>query len=1267
MGSDASDGETRRVSAQLCRNHKSRSIGFRDKPRLSTSTGTGSYASGRSSSGIERLARRSRHRTLNTQSRTASPSPSANNSFRGSDTSGVAGDAERGGDAAGLGDSRPKAMREWLFPVDAPGRPSVSSSSDNTLSPVARARRRPPGTGGQYEVSPSQGFHDDGDANDDAVSLDSNPGINAALLCFLRPFFAADENPDDARRKGILVPPAMLMLCFFICFVVYEVVYFDRAGPFRLSLACVCLLVLLVFLVGVWKTKTMDKRLVGGCIAVLILSTLLSDLANVGLYDNWVLAILLQNALLVSDPGAGLSWTLFALVMLWTVVRTVEDAVRFGLYSDIPFNDNKPPREAEGWGWGLPMMVLRVGVLAMDHALTRRFAYGMRRERERLQLAVRVGEKVATALVNFDLELAEELVSSSSDVAMREPFLRLLENLRLYRPYLPAAVFSTTNDSAFEHLDEGGTEAGDADASPVHSPGTELLRSEVGSSVIDVAGSTRLLEANYDSILRQRLDVGVKFRKGSVMRAVFDVLETELTDCCDLAVPFAEIVLEQVQTWGGTVTDMRGPTIVGVWNTHMPCPRHSFHAVRCSEAVSEVLMEHTHDVGDVFPYYTSAVAAGLLATGSTGLVWQRSHYLLGQAVLQVECMNTLCRSLGVRQMLTERVYEAVRTQVTARIVDVIRETPSPFSGSAASADLINVYEVIEGAFDAEGLAHYNSGFVALRSRDAAQAVTMFGKSLRCSSKRGDVQAKRMMCIAFGGKVDGEFLPHPFARAMVGWRPLELEAQQIARAQADGSGFSEEDEGRRMSWVDFNPAEYQVTPSEANLTPVSPNLFAPAASMSLRIDDMSADDAFLGNARADTSTSLLGPSSMSGGAGLLNDLRRISCVKPHARQFAARGRRAGSGVAGSPRSPLRSSPSPVPSFPALDAEDREDTTGVSDLASSEGEEKAYVRDVDGSKWYRSEKLLGKGTFGDVWLGMGEDGALVAMKWLRATHFKARAAHRASSSPAPDAREEDPESTATTGSDDDSDSFEEDDDWENDFAGDGGDGDATSEAVSINVEALLEVRKEVEILSQLKHDNIVSYLSLVVTQQFVVINMEYVPGGSLQHLLENFGHFPMSSITRYTKDIVRGLRYLHGKNVAHRDFKPGNVLVQIDGQCKLADFGASAVLSEAVGKGVVGTLLYMSPEACRGEANYAGDIWSLGIALCQMITSKVPYDTATVEVHSFLYKLGRADPEALPAVPEIDDAGALQVVKDCLQVDPDARPTADTLLLYRFLST
>ncbi|GAX72971.1 hypothetical protein CEUSTIGMA_g425.t1, partial [Chlamydomonas eustigma] len=106
-------------------------------------------------------------------------------------------------------------------------------------------------------------------------------------------------------------------------------------------------------------------------------------------------------------------------------------------------------------------------------------------------------------------------------------------------------------------------------------------------------------------------------------------------------------------------------------------------------------------------------------------------------------------------------------------------------------------------------------------------------------------------------------------------------------------------------------------------------------------------------------------------------------------------------------------------------------------------------------------------------------------------------------------------------------------------------------------LAELQQELEMYKKLSHKHVVGYIDSQLDEKTstLYIFLEYVPGGSICSMLERFGKFSEELVRNYTRQLLLGLEYLHGKRIVHRDVKGGNVLVSRDGIVKLADFGAS----------------------------------------------------------------------------------------------------------------
>jgi len=152
------------------------------------------------------------------------------------------------------------------------------------------------------------------------------------------------------------------------------------------------------------------------------------------------------------------------------------------------------------------------------------------------------------------------------------------------------------------------------------------------------------------------------------------------------------------------------------------------------------------------------------------------------------------------------------------------------------------------------------------------------------------------------------------------------------------------------------------------------------------------------------------------------------------------------------------------------------------------------------------------------------------------------------------------------------------------------------------------QEIEIISQLHHPNVIRFIEVIDTGERLYLFMERIKGSRpLKQLIEE-GISEIKSKDLF-KQLTMAIQYCHSMCVVHRDIKPTNILIQINGQLKLIDFGLSAVIeSGKLLRTFCGSPSYVAPEILLFN-KYSGksaDIWSLGIVLYAMLTSKVLFD-------------------------------------------------------------
>ncbi|XP_020167811.1 mitogen-activated protein kinase kinase kinase 5 [Aegilops tauschii subsp. strangulata] len=220
---------------------------------------------------------------------------------------------------------------------------------------------------------------------------------------------------------------------------------------------------------------------------------------------------------------------------------------------------------------------------------------------------------------------------------------------------------------------------------------------------------------------------------------------------------------------------------------------------------------------------------------------------------------------------------------------------------------------------------------------------------------------------------------------------------------------------------------------------------------------------------------------------------------------------------------------------------------------------------------------------------------------------------------------------------------------------------------SVESLKQLEQEIKFLSQFKHENIVQYYGSETTEDRFYIYLEYVHPGSInKYISQHCGAMTESVVRNFTRHILNGLAFLHSQKIMHRDIKGANLLVDVNGVVKLADFGMAKHLSTAAPNlSLKGTPYWMAPEVVQAtlvkDVGYdlAVDIWSLGCTIIEMFTGKPPW--SGLEGPAAMFKVLNKD----PPIPDNLSSDGKDFLKGCFKRIPSERPTASKLLEHPFI--
>ncbi|XP_019369527.1 PREDICTED: cyclin-dependent kinase 18 [Gavialis gangeticus] len=220
------------------------------------------------------------------------------------------------------------------------------------------------------------------------------------------------------------------------------------------------------------------------------------------------------------------------------------------------------------------------------------------------------------------------------------------------------------------------------------------------------------------------------------------------------------------------------------------------------------------------------------------------------------------------------------------------------------------------------------------------------------------------------------------------------------------------------------------------------------------------------------------------------------------------------------------------------------------------------------------------------------------------------------------------------------------------------------------------REVSLLKNLKHANIVTLHDIIHTERSLTLVFEYLDS-DLKQYLDNCGNLMSThNVKIFMFQLLRGLSYCHRRKILHRDLKPQNLLINERGELKLADFGlarAKSVPTKTYSNEVV-TLWYRPPDVLLGSTEYSTpiDMWGVGCIHYEMVTGRPMFPGSTVkeELHLIFRLLGTPTEDSWPGITSNEEFKAYSftqyraqpLINHAPRLDTDGIDLLTNLLLY-----
>eukprot|EP01129_Flabellula_baltica_P015118 TRINITY_DN748_c0_g1_i1.p1 TRINITY_DN748_c0_g1~~TRINITY_DN748_c0_g1_i1.p1 ORF type:complete len:407 (-),score=71.16 TRINITY_DN748_c0_g1_i1:253-1473(-) len=214
---------------------------------------------------------------------------------------------------------------------------------------------------------------------------------------------------------------------------------------------------------------------------------------------------------------------------------------------------------------------------------------------------------------------------------------------------------------------------------------------------------------------------------------------------------------------------------------------------------------------------------------------------------------------------------------------------------------------------------------------------------------------------------------------------------------------------------------------------------------------------------------------------------------------------------------------------------------------------------------------------------------------------------------------------------------------------------------------ELIAEISMMKNLSHPNIVSYIESYKWDNHIWVVMEFMGGGCLTDILDLHKHYqlPESQIAYILRETLQGLAYIHSLHCIHRDIKSDNILLDLEGNVKLADFGYTVQLTKLRDKRTssIGTPYWEAPEVITGDEYCCSvDVWSVGIMGIELKEGEPPYLCFPPVVALRIIII-----DGIPSLKDKISEEFQHFLDCCLTIKPQERSSAVDLLRHPFLLT